>query len=82
MWVGAGNLVLEQEMVLLESVNGQEMKKLLNNTWLRDKPVLIQAEMTFGDVRFHADVGVEVSPSVGSQLLLPNPEKFPTTGLL
>lgn len=56
-----GDLLLDEEAVLGKTINGYEMKKLLNNTWLRDRSAIITARMEFGDVQFSNDVNVRVS---------------------
>ncbi|XP_034233832.1 uncharacterized protein LOC117640919 isoform X2 [Thrips palmi] len=54
-----GDLLLNEEPVLGKSINGQDMRKLLNNTWLRDRGAKITARMEFGDVQFTNDVNVK-----------------------
>lgn len=54
-----GDLFMDQEPVVKYVVNGKDMGKLMRNTWLRNQPALIGAQMEFGNVYFQADVTVK-----------------------
>lgn len=54
-----GDAFMDEEPVLQDSVNGQSLAKLLNNTWMKDRSATITAAMEFGDLVFHSNVVVK-----------------------